>query len=498
MAQLALDIYRDWDLEEHPTQLAFFNSHARNRLFSSGVGAGKSASGCIETIRHAILYADGRHLVGRYKHVDLTRSTMVTFFAQLRRIGLVGGSQRQMEAGKAHFVYRAQQSEIEFWNGSIVMFVNLDDPTGSKYGSLELNTAFIDEGSEVPSQVLQTIINERVGRWAGSECPNRTWVCTNPGPSKFLKDIISGTKITPGVEQKSTVPEWTVFRVPRGENTMHADPEYNARILRTNEQIGAHSVARWVDGDWDSFEGQRFTMFNRKDHILDIDFQVNDKLDAWDVYEGWDFGWRNPTAIPWIAVHRKGHYPPIVFDEAEFTETEPKDIAAAVKAKRAGMGLKEPPIAMGDPAGNAKNMQGVSVIMEYALNHGIEITPCFIGKMPEVRADLIARLLSTDKQTPDGHMKGLMFSPRCRRMIDSITEYRYKENTSDEDAPEKFVKSNDHFVDALGYALIYIATSAQPEEDDTARHLNQGAHPTPRDIFRQQQERQRALQEEAA
>lgn len=430
------------------------------RLLSSGYGGGKSAIGCRESIRYAMAFSHSRHVVSRFHYDDLRDTTMVTYFEALERIGLNDGS----KPGRRHYIYtKAPRPEIKWWNGATTLFRNLDDPTGSKYGSMEVNTWFIDEGFEVPEGVLRVIYPSRL-RWhlrgcdskqriaemvargedpaeVPCRCPRRMWACTNPGPNAFLKSVVKGQMQNAG---------W--FPVPPGEN-VYAGAGYYEALSSQGEAYGDVWKARFVDGSWDAFEGQRFTMLDRKLHILKHD--LNPDPSQFDIVEGHDFGFRNPHATIWIAVHKEREYPPIIFDWYSVAQREIPDHAKAIRARREQYGFNHHDIlAVGDPAGSQTRGSGVSDIMLFAA-HGVEIIPMTRAKMPDARADLLALMFSREVKTRDGAMRGLMFTPRTKPVFDRFIEYRYRDASpsSHEDAPEKFVKKDDHEIDAAGYAV---------------------------------------------
>lgn len=350
-----------------------------------------------------------------------------------------------------HYEFNQRSMTYTWWNGSETIFTNLDDE--EKFGSVEASTWAIDEGSEVPDSVYRTIFPSRL-RWhlpgcpastnpdaecAG--CPHRAWVCTNPGASGYLKSATKGK-----------LPGWAWFPVKPGENT-HNPPGYNEMLERMARLYGPAYYARYVEGSWESFEGQRFPMLDRELHVID-DWQPGP---THDIYEGWDFGWRNPTAVIWIAVHPKGEEPPIVFHEYEESQREIPKIAADIKLIRRHYGLDPRHIiSVGDPAGNQTHGSGQSDIHLFSQN-GIDITPAFNLKSPGPRARIIAALLNRRMATRAGVLPGILICRRCPKLYEALTEYRVVPERStgglDQDAPEKFVKRNDHLVDAGGYGI---------------------------------------------
>ena len=102
---------------------------------------------------------------------------------------------------------------MRFSNGSEVLFSGLDDEM--KLRSAEYSWIFVDEGSEVPDEIYQTLL----GRLRYQE-PRRLWVTTNPGASGWLRrNFVNATK--PGFDH---------FRAPTTENH-HLPQDYLDSLL---------------------------------------------------------------------------------------------------------------------------------------------------------------------------------------------------------------------------------------------------------------------------
>jgi hypothetical protein len=447
-----------------PSQLRFLKSKKLGRLMSSGYGSGKSKTGSREGIRWAVMHAGSRGLIGRLTATDLRDTTMVTFWKEMAQIGFKRAeTERDLNAGRGHYVHNKADREIRFWNGSSIIYRHLDDPEA--LGSLELNWAFIDEGAEVDDQIYKTISSSRL-RWhlpgcdqqqqverlianyasdeeigaVRCECPRGIWVCTNPGASGYLRAVTRGE-----------VPDWEWIPVPAGENKYNG-PDYYAKMERDRQINGDIWMKKFYEGSWDAFEGQRFPMFDRDTHVLREAWKPTE---AHDVVEGWDFGHRE-TFVCWIAYHPKANEPIVVFHELQMNEVmEPKDVADEVKRIRRLYGID--PIALGDPAGvAASTFSAVSPIQAYA-GLGVMIAPCKLGKSPTARADLLTAFLNERRAQPDGSKwPGIMFTETCPATIDSVINLRWKPQTGKlgEDPREQFLKKDDHGFDALGYGLV--------------------------------------------
>lgn len=174
------------------TQERFLRSRAKYRLLSSGYGAGKSALGCRESMRHAVMFPGSVNLIARDTGTHLHDTTMRTFWREARVIGFQEGK---------HYTHNKQKNETTWWNGSMTLFRHFEDVEA--LGSFELSTAFIDEGAEVHDDIYTALfpgrlrahlpaceigpqIQERIDKGQAyddltCECPQRAWVCTNPG-----------------------------------------------------------------------------------------------------------------------------------------------------------------------------------------------------------------------------------------------------------------------------------------------------------------------------
>ena len=461
--QVRVDVWRRF--KPLASQEKFLRSGAKYRLYSSGYGGGKSKTGCRESIRYALQYPGSRHVVARLHYPDLRDTTMVSFWRECRQIGVEEGTD---------YTYNKSENTVTWSNGSETLFRNLDDPTGAKYGSLEVSTIFIDEGSEVPDEVYKVLFPSRL-RWhldsctaqfeiedamaRGDEervatitcaCPRKAWICTNPGASGYLQDVVSGRMPTDDPDA-----QWEWFAAKPRENPYNG-AEYIRDMEAKGKRYGKAWYARYIEGSWTAFEGQRFPMFDQNRHILPTPFRPDAN---YTIIEGWDFGHRE-TFVVWIAYNPAGREPVVVFDELRVNEVDdPSDVADKVKEIRALYRIQGRVHAFGDPAGIAANQfSSVSPIQAYA-KQGIGIAPCKVGKNPQARADLLTLFLNENRVQADGSVwPGIVFGPNCPGVINSIISLRWKPQTSriGEDPREQFVKKDDHGFDALGYGLIAV------------------------------------------
>jgi hypothetical protein len=125
-------------------------------LFGGGAGGGKTALGCYWQLKQRLKYPNTRGLIGRAVLKTLKETTLVSFFQVAKMQGL--------DAGK-HYKYNGQSSQIEFFNGSVILLKDLysypSDPNFDELGSLEITDAFIDEANQVEDKA-RNIIKSRI------------------------------------------------------------------------------------------------------------------------------------------------------------------------------------------------------------------------------------------------------------------------------------------------------------------------------------------------
>lgn len=125
-------------------------------LFGGGAGGGKTALGCYWQLKQRLKYPNTRGLIGRAVLKTLKETTLVSFFQIAKLQGLNAGT---------HYKYNAQMSQIELFNGSVILLKDLysypSDPNFDELGSLEITDAFIDEANQIEDKA-RNIIKSRI------------------------------------------------------------------------------------------------------------------------------------------------------------------------------------------------------------------------------------------------------------------------------------------------------------------------------------------------
>ena len=138
-----------WDAWESPeiTELGY----------GGAAGGGKSRLGCYLAITIAEMHPGSRCAIGRKELKTLRLTTLSTMFEILAELGYKEG----------HYKYDAQQGLITFPNKSQILLLDTayspQDPEYTRFGSLEITWAWIDESNETPEKA-KSILKTRVGR----------------------------------------------------------------------------------------------------------------------------------------------------------------------------------------------------------------------------------------------------------------------------------------------------------------------------------------------
>ena len=117
---------------------------------------GKTALGCYWQLKQRLKYPNTRGLIGRAVLKTLKETTLVSLFQVAKMQGLTAG---------VHYKYNGQMSQIELFNGSVILLKDLysypSDPNFDELGSLEITDAFIDEANQIEDKA-RNIIKSRI------------------------------------------------------------------------------------------------------------------------------------------------------------------------------------------------------------------------------------------------------------------------------------------------------------------------------------------------
>ena len=268
------------DVDITTKQKMFLNADADEVMFGGAAGGGKSYGQTVDALRFALQYPKSKQLLLRRTFAELDKSLIRTVLSWYP---------------SEIFTYNSGMHIGKFKNGSIIDFgycANENDVY--QYQSAEYDVIRFDELTHfTEAQYLYLISRVR----GANSYPKQIKSSTNPGGvgHSWVKERF----VDPS-------PPNTVFRGADGmtrifipslidDNTflMQSDPGYKKRLLALPE----YDRRALLCGDWDIFDGQYFTEFNRDIHVCEP-FKLPKE---WRRYISIDYG-LDMLAAYWIAV----------------------------------------------------------------------------------------------------------------------------------------------------------------------------------------------------
>ena len=272
------------DIEITEKQEQFINSEAFETLFGGAAGGGKSYGQLVDALLYALEYPKSKQIIFRRTFPDLEKS--------LIRVSL---EFYPREAAS----YNSSKHIWTFKNGSIIDFGYIDSENDVyQYQSAEYDVIRFDELTHFTEYMYTYMISRCRG---ANPYPKHIKSSTNPGgvghswvKERFI-DIGAPNQIheiTLDNGKKSTV----IFIPSLVQDNMFLldnDPDYIDRL----ELLPEKEKQALLYGDWDIFDGQFFTEFDRKIHVIEPFVIPKD----WRIYRARDYG-LDMCATLWIAM----------------------------------------------------------------------------------------------------------------------------------------------------------------------------------------------------
>lgn len=194
--------------------------------------------------------------------------------------------------GKIRYKYNPSRSTLKFPNGSKILLGGFEtEKDVDKYIGIEYDFIDIEE--------LNQLTEEKTNKLEGSlrtSKPNwrpRMYVSFNPGG--IGHQFVKKTFVDPFTfkEEKRT------RFVP---STYKQNPYLNKEYIVYLENLGGALGKAWREGNFDSFEGQYFSEWNKDKHVVPP-FQIPI---SWHKYRAYDHGRTKPACCKWYAVDQDG------------------------------------------------------------------------------------------------------------------------------------------------------------------------------------------------
>jgi hypothetical protein len=382
--------------------LALLKGGAKHILLFGGSRSGKTTVLVMAVIFRALMYAGSRHLICRYRAKDARSSVL--------RETLLPWLDNTI--GKSGYTYLAHESMIALFNGSEIWIGGLGDrEQADKILGHEYNTIYFNEISQLSYAAVTTAYSRLAMRVDG--CRNLFFYDCNPGsPLHWAYKIFV---------LKKTFLSGEVLEKPELYQSMLLNPEDNRDNLPEDyitdilDALPEKQKARFRDGLWVKAEGVIYDRFDESMILKAAD--LPERFDRFAA--GQDFG----LNITNVKIGWRGDVIYVLADYGSFNMTT-KSFNAELEARGwfacpDGMGL---PVYC-DPAGGER-MQEITGGVK--ANNSVESGIDFINAKIERRQFFV--------------------SEKCTGVLSEIWDYCRDEGG-------EIVKVNDHFLDALRYAV---------------------------------------------
>ena len=262
-----------------PKQKQFIEASASEVLFGGAAGGGKSYAQLIDAFLFALKYPSSKQLILRRTFPELEKS-LIRVACDIYPRDL--------------FRYNASKHVGRFSNGSIVDFAYCDRESDVyKYQSAEYDVIRFDELTHFTEDIYVYLISRVRGT---NGYPKQIKSSTNPGgvghswvKSRFI-DIGE-----PNCEHDEKI--FIPAMVQDNVFLMETDPGYVKRL----EKLSEKDKQALLFGNWDIFDGQYFTEWNRNIHVISP-FEIPKH---WRRYFVMDYG-LDMLAGYWIAIDTYG------------------------------------------------------------------------------------------------------------------------------------------------------------------------------------------------
>lgn len=303
----------DINLQITEKQQKFINADCDEVLYGGAAGGGKSFGQIVDAFLCSIKYPGIKQLILRTSFPELERSLIMTALQIIPR-GL--------------YSYNSTKHKMTFKNGSFIEFGYISsDSDVSQYQSAEYDIIRFDELTHF-SEYQYTYMQSRI-RGVNS-FPKQTKSSTNPGSQGhgWVKGRFIDTAAPEVIyEEKGRRRVFIPAKVQDNNFLMESDPDYIKRL----EALSENDMRALLYGDWDIFEGQYFTEFDREVHTI-APFEIPS---YWRKFRSMDYG-LDMCACLWYAVDTEGN----IYVYREFCESGLILSEAARKISEIGKGEK--------------------------------------------------------------------------------------------------------------------------------------------------------------
>lgn len=428
----------------YPKQIEFFMSKSRYTAYGGARGGGKSWAARMKATLLCLNYPGIQILLLRRTLKDLKDNHVVPLQKLLRT-----------ESKDKIATYKVQEKEFLFANGSRLILGYCDNESDVlQYQGQAYDVIFMEEATQFTEFMYQTLTesNRSSGLCKVKFSPRMYFTC-NPGGvgHQWFKRLFIDRNY-----QNKERPEDYVFiqsLVYENEYLMNNDPDY----VRVLENLPEDRKRAMLYGDWDIFEGQYFSEFNRDIHVIDP-FEIPEH---WKRYVAFDYG-LDMFACLWFArdtkgkcyVYREIHEPNLIISEAarRYLEWNNNEKIEYIYAPR--------------DLWNRRQETGKSVA-DIFYENGIDLTKTSVDRIDGWLATKEWLKVQKTRDEITGEEKkdsNLKIFRNCEHLIKYLPQVQIDEKNPSDVATEPHYLT--HICDALRYFCVNFTNPAEEPKDE--------------------------------
>lgn len=268
-------------------QLAFCEAYPDEVLYGGAAGGGKSCAQVLDALFFAIEHAGSKQIIFRKTFPELERSII--------RESL------KFYPSRPYAKYNSTKHVWEFYNGSIIEFGYLQRENDVYlYQGAEYDVVRFDEATHFTYDSVNYLRSRIRGVLP---CPRSLKLSTNPGnvghmwvKNRYVDPV---PPLNYFVGKDGTRRIFIPAKVGDNFAIMENDPSY---VHRLESMADKNQVDMLLHGNWDVMEGQFFSEFDRRFHVVEpFDFKKNKDIK---LYCSIDYG-LDMLACYWYAVFPK-------------------------------------------------------------------------------------------------------------------------------------------------------------------------------------------------
>ena len=265
-------------------QKAFVDATATEVLFGGAAGGGKSYGQIVDALLYALRYKGSKQLILRRTFAELDKSLIRTALAlyprELFTLNLSSHTGQFKNGSCIDFGYCATEGDVYQYQSAEYDCIRFDELTHFTEGQYIYLISRLRGANDFPKQIKSSTNPGGIGH---------SWV-----KARFVDPCESGRAFVgdDGIE-RIFLPSYiddNLFLTAK-------DPRYKERLLALPERERKALLL----GDWNIFEGQYFTEFSTREHVI-VPFTIPE---GWRKYRTVDYG-LDRLACLWIALSPSG------------------------------------------------------------------------------------------------------------------------------------------------------------------------------------------------